>query len=144
MLFENGIAVHGPSATPRPASSTFVLIVEGLDPERGSRVRLLGGDGHRPTPARPITTNEWVDRLAPKAAAVVALGTCATYGGVPAMKNNPTGAIEVADYLGWDWKSSAGLPVGEHPGLWPSPTTRPRRCSTWRCTIGPGAGTGPR
>ena len=38
----------------------------------------------------PITTNEWIDRLAPKAAGVVAVGTCATYGGIPAMKNNPT------------------------------------------------------
>ena len=52
----------------------------------------------------------------PKAAAVVALGTCATYGGIPAMKNNPTGAMGLADYLGWDWKSSAGLPVVNIPG----------------------------
>ena len=32
------------------------------------------------------------------------------------MKNNPTGAMGVADYLGWDWKSSAGLPVVNIPG----------------------------
>jgi hypothetical protein len=72
--------------------------------------------GTDPSTGQPITTNEWVDRLAPKAAAVVALGTCATYGGIPAMKNNPTGAMGVADYLGWDWKSSAGLPVVNIPG----------------------------
>ena len=55
---------------------------------------------------QPITINEWIDRLAPKAAAVVAVGTCATYGGIPAMKNNPTGAMGVPDYLGWNWKST--------------------------------------
>ena len=89
----------------------------GLDPERGAQRRgPLGGDGDDPDTGQPITTNEWVDRLAPKAAAVVALGTCATYGGIPAMKNNPTGAMGLADYLGWDWKSSAGLPVVNIPG----------------------------
>ncbi len=72
--------------------------------------------GNDPETGQPITTNEWLDRLAPKAAAVVAVGTCATYGGIPAMKNNPTGAMGVPDYLGWDWKSSAGLPVVCIPG----------------------------
>ena len=110
-----------------------------------SRTRSSRGEGYWAAmgtdhdTGQPITTNEWVDRLAPKAAAVVALGTCATYGGIPAMKNNPTGAMGVADYLGWDWKSSAGLPGGEHPGLSrPSPTTRRSPCSTWPC-ISPGA-----
>ena len=46
----------------------------------------------------------------------MAVGTCATYGGIPAMKNNPTGAMGVPDYLGWNWKSKAGLPVVCIPG----------------------------
>ena len=69
-----------------------------------------------PDTGQPITTNDWVDRLANKAAAVVAIGTCATYGGIPAMKNNPTGAMGLPDYLGWNWKSKAGLPVVCIPG----------------------------
>ena len=95
----------------------FVLIVEGSIPNEK-----INGEGHwagmgvNPENGQPITTNEWLDRLAPKAAAVVAIGTCATYGGIPAMKNNPTGAMGVPDYLGWDWKSSAGLPVVCLPG----------------------------
>ncbi len=95
----------------------FVLVVEGSIPNEE-----LTGEGHfsgmgdNPETGQPITTNEWVDRLAPKAAAVVAVGTCATYGGIPAMKNNPTGAMGLPDYLGWDWKSSAGLPVVCIPG----------------------------
>jgi hydrogenase small subunit len=47
---------------------------------------------------------------------VVAVGTCATYGGIPAMKNNPTGAMGLADYLGWNWKSKAGIPIVNIPG----------------------------
>ena len=95
----------------------FVLVIEGsLGNEE------INGDGHwtgfavNPENGQPITMNEWMDRLAPKAAAVVAVGTCATYGGIPAMKNNPTGAMGVPDYLGWNWKSKAGLPVVCIPG----------------------------
>jgi hydrogenase small subunit len=95
----------------------FVLIVEGSVGNED-----INGEGHwtgfgvNPSNGQPITLNEWIDRLAPKAAAVVAVGTCATYGGIPAMKNNPTGAMGVADYLGWTWRSKAGLPVINIPG----------------------------
>jgi hydrogenase small subunit len=95
----------------------FVLILEGSVPNED-----INGEGHwagmgvNPETGQPITTNEWIDRLAPKAAAVVALGTCATYGGIPAMKNNATGAMGLPDYLGWNWKSKAGLPIVCIPG----------------------------
>src|SRR3954447_13405873 len=36
--------------------------------------------------------------------------------GIPAMKNNPTGAMGLRDYLGWDWVSGRGLPVVNLPG----------------------------
>ena len=95
----------------------FVLVIEGsLGNEQ------INGEGHwtgfgvNPANGQPITVNEWIDRLAPKAAAVVAVGTCATYGGIPAMKNNPTGAMGVPDYLGWKWRSKANLPVICIPG----------------------------
>jgi hydrogenase small subunit len=95
----------------------FVLLVEGSIPNEK-----INGDGYwaalgeDPVTGQPITTNEWVDRLAPKAAAVVAVGTCATYGGIPAMKNNPTGAMGLPDYLGWNWKSKLGIPIVCIPG----------------------------
>ncbi|MEP7145565.1 MAG: hydrogenase expression protein HypE [bacterium] len=97
----------------------FVLILEGSVPneeaikDTGGYWAAMGTRGHN---GQPITTNEWIDRLAPKAAAVVAVGTCATYGGIPAMKNNPTGAMGLPDYLGWKWKSKAGLPIVCIPG----------------------------
>lgn len=95
----------------------FVLLVEGSIPNEE-----INGEGHwaamgqDPVTGQPITTNDWVDRLANKAAAVVAVGTCATYGGIPAMKNNPTGAMGLPDYLGWNWKSKIGAPIVCIPG----------------------------
>ena len=95
----------------------FVLVVEGSIPNEA-----LAGDGYwsgfgnNPLTGQPVTTSEWLDRLAPKATAILAVGTCATYGGIHAMAGNPTGAMGVPDYLGWDWKSKAGLPIVCVPG----------------------------
>src|ERR1700735_3713697 len=49
---------------------------------------------------QPITTCEWIDRLAPQATAVIGAGTCATYGGIHAMEGNTPGCVGSADYLG--------------------------------------------
>jgi hydrogenase small subunit len=95
----------------------FVLVLEGSVPnERIKKEGYWAAMGTDPDTAQPITTNEWIDRLAPKALAVIACGTCATYGGIHAMEGNPTGAMGLADYLGWGWKSKAGLPIVNVPG----------------------------
>ncbi len=95
----------------------FVLVVEGSIPNEKIKAEgywaAMGNDG---ITNQPITTCEWIDRLAPKATAVVAIGTCATYGGIHAMAGNPTGCMGLADYLGWDFKSKAGLPIVNVPG----------------------------
>jgi len=95
----------------------FVLVVEGSIPNE--RIKSEGywaamGTDHKT--GQPITTCEWIDRLAPKAVAVMAIGTCATYGGIHAMAGNPTGCMGLADYLGWDWRSVLGLPIVNVPG----------------------------
>jgi hydrogenase small subunit len=95
----------------------FVLVVEGSIPnEKIKKEGYWAALGTDSKTNQPITTNEWIDRLAPKALAVVACGTCATYGGIHAMQGNATGAMGLADYLGWDWKSKAGLPIVNVPG----------------------------
>ncbi|MGH2534870.1 MAG: hydrogenase expression protein HypE [Thermomicrobiales bacterium] len=102
----------------------FVLVVEGSIPNESiNKDGYWSGFGNRSRDAgkttfdaQPMTTNEWIDRLAPKAWAVLAVGTCATYGGIHAMAGNPTGAMGVPDYLGWGWKSKAGLPIVCVPG----------------------------
>ena len=95
----------------------FVLVVEGSIPNEAIKDEgYWCGFGNNPATGQPMTTNEWLDRLAPKATAILAVGTCATYGGIHAMAGNPTGAMGVPDYLGWDWRSKAGLPIVCVPG----------------------------
>lgn len=95
----------------------FVLVLEGSVPNEQ-----INGDGHwsglgvDPDTGQPIPTTTWIDRLAPRAASILALGTCAAYGGVPAMRGNPTGAMGLRDYLGRDWTSRLGVPIVNLPG----------------------------
>src|SRR6266550_8165162 len=72
----------------------FVLVVEGSIPNEQLNKDNGGyfcGFGNDPETGEVRTTNEWLDRLAGKATAVIAVGTCATYGGIHAMAGNPTG-----------------------------------------------------
>src|SRR5579884_2065248 len=77
------------------------------------------GLGEDPNTGRQITSLEWLDRLAPGAAAIVAVGTCATWGGIPGAKGNVTNSMGVMDYLGRDYRSSFGVPVVNVPGCSP-------------------------
>ncbi|GAB3330635.1 hydrogenase expression protein HypE [Micromonospora halotolerans] len=95
----------------------FILVIEGSVPNEN-----INGDGYWTSfgndenTGEPLTLNWWIDQLAPKAWAVVAAGTCATYGGIHAMAGNPTGCMGLADYLGWDFRSQGGLPIVNVPG----------------------------
>jgi hydrogenase small subunit len=95
----------------------FLLVVEGSIPNEKNKSEgywaALGADA---TTGQPILTCDWIDRLAPKAWAVVAAGTCAAYGGIHAMEGNPTGCTGLPDYLGRQWRSKAGLPIVCVPG----------------------------
>jgi hydrogenase small subunit len=99
------------------ALGPFILVVEGSIPnEKINGEGYWTSMGNDPVTGEPITVNEWIDRLAPKAWAVVAAGTCATYGGIHAMAGNPTGSMGLADYLGEDFRSAGGLPIVNVPG----------------------------
>jgi hydrogenase small subunit len=69
--------------------------------------------------SRPHTTAEWARLLTPGAAATIAIGTCATWGGIPSAEGNPTGAMSLMDFLGRDYRSAFGLPVINIPGCAP-------------------------
>ncbi len=68
---------------------------------------------------QPVRMVDWLDRLAPDAAATIAIGTCATWGGIPSAEGNPTDAMGTMDYLGRDYRSVLGLPVINVPGCSP-------------------------
>jgi hydrogenase small subunit len=117
LAYENGKAFLEPfHRAARGELGPYVLVVEGAIPNEavsgeGSWAALgMDADG------QPIPTCTWIDKLAGGALAVVAIGTCATYGGIPAMAGNPTGAMGLPDYLGWDFRSTAGIPIVCVPG----------------------------
>jgi len=68
---------------------------------------------------RAVSTTEWIARLAKNSAAMVAIGTCATWGGVPSAAGNPTGAMSLMDFLGKDYRSTLGVPIVNIPGCPP-------------------------
>jgi quinone-reactive Ni/Fe-hydrogenase small subunit len=70
----------------------YLLVVEGAIP--------MGMDGYYGTiGAKAETFYDHLMRLSKDAAAVVAVGTCATYGGVPAAAPNPTDAVGVMNIV---------------------------------------------
>jgi hydrogenase small subunit len=95
----------------------FVLVLEGsVANEETSGTGTWAALGIDPQSGQPIATTTWIDRLAARADAVLALGTCAAYGGIPAMRGNPTGAMGLRDHLGAEWRSRKGLPIVNLPG----------------------------
>ncbi|WP_419194850.1 hydrogenase small subunit [Novipirellula herctigrandis] len=81
----------------------FLLVVEGSIPLGMPEACMSGG--------RPIS--ELIAKAAGRAKAVVAVGTCSSFGGIPAAENNPTGAVSVRDFLD---SESIGKPLINLPG----------------------------
>ncbi|MFO1283762.1 MAG: hydrogenase small subunit [Burkholderiales bacterium] len=82
----------------------YVLVVEGAIPTRDNGIYCKVG-GH--------TAIELTKECAADAAAVIAIGSCASWGGMPSTDPNPTGASSVAQVL--------GKPVVTIPGCPPNP-----------------------
>ncbi|MBA3358041.1 MAG: hydrogenase expression protein HypE [Thermoleophilaceae bacterium] len=109
----------------------YVMVVEGSIPDdqtfehAGQYAGLgVGSDWPRSLPEsrapdQPLRASDWIWALAPGAAASIAIGTCATWGGIPAAAGNITGSMGLMDYLGADYRSSKGLPVVNVPGCAP-------------------------
>ncbi len=85
----------------------FILVVEGAIPtaDNGNFCKISGR-----------TAMDILAEIGPKAAAVIALGTCASFGGIQAASPNPTGAKGVQDLL-------SGVPILNLPGCPPNPVT---------------------
>lgn len=99
------------------------LCVEGAvlqGPNGSGRFHMLSGTG------RPV--RDWVRDLAARARTVVAVGSCAAYGGIATGEDDHTGATGLA-WTGWDrggalgldFRSASGLPVINVAGCAPHP-----------------------
>jgi len=86
-------------------SGKFVLVCEGAIPtkQQGNYVTLGGQPGI-----------DLLRRVASKAAAVIAIGSCASWGGVPSADPNPTGSTGVDQVI-------SGVPIVNVPGCPPNP-----------------------
>ena len=92
----------------------FLLVVEGaVSEEKEGRYCVIGEAGHEEFPL-----SSTLARLAPHAAAVLAVGTCAAYGGVSAAEGSVTGAMGVQDFFR---RKGIETPVVNIPGCPPHP-----------------------
>jgi ferredoxin hydrogenase small subunit len=99
------------------------LVMEGAvlrGPNGSGSFNMLSGTGR--------SMLHWIERLAPRAEMVVAVGSCAAFGGVPMAGHNPTDAsglqfqgVEPGGVLGASFRSRAGLPVINIAGCAPHP-----------------------
>jgi hydrogenase small subunit len=90
-------------------SGAFVLAVEGGVPTafEGRCCYVWNENG------RDMTALEVVNRLAPKAAAILCIGTCASFGGMSGASPNPTGIQSVSTLTGKATVNIPGCPA--HP-----------------------------
>src|SRR6202451_4545203 len=69
----------------------FVLVVEGSIPNEAIKKEgYWCGFGNNPETGQPMTTSEWLDRLAPKALVVLAAGDWRRLGGQPTLGGDDT------------------------------------------------------
>jgi hydrogenase small subunit len=105
----------------------YVVVLEGSVPDDQAfpseygYFSAMGAGGFDPLSEgdQPNRVTDWLWRLAPGAAAYVAIGTCATWGGIPAAAGNITGSMSLTDFLGKDYRSALGVPVVNIPGCSP-------------------------
>jgi len=107
----------------------YIVVLEGSIPddqvlEREGHFAAMGVGADLPQGAarggdQPLRTTDWVVALAPRAAATIAIGTCATWGGIPAAVGNITGSMGLMDFLGKEYRSASGVPVVNVPGCAP-------------------------
>ncbi|MGC9018903.1 MAG: hydrogenase small subunit [Candidatus Bipolaricaulaceae bacterium] len=93
---------------PEGEAENYLLVVEGAIPTAHPNFGRIG----------ELSMAERFSILVEKAAAVVALGTCAAYGGIPAASPNPTGAMGVKAFLA---QNGGNTPVINVPGCPPHP-----------------------
>lgn len=92
----------------------YIYAVEGAIPVAyDGKCCVIGEVGHR-----EITMTDATRELASNAAAVLAIGTCAAYGGIPAARGSETGALGVSAFLK---KNNIATPVINISGCPPHP-----------------------
>jgi hydrogenase small subunit len=88
----------------------FFLLMEGAIPTKDNGVYCTIGEEN----GKEVSVLEMVNRIGPKAKAIVAVGDCASFGGIPAGKPNPTGCKPISQIV-------SGVPIINIQGCPPHP-----------------------
>lgn len=101
------------------AMGPFVLVLEGAIPEERADTSGAYFKLGSTQEGRPLPLTWWIERMAPKAEAIIAMGSCATSGGLPHAEGSPIHVHGLGDFLGHGYVSRGGLPVVNIPGCAP-------------------------
>ncbi len=114
MAGQGNSAIAELERTQKEAKGSYVLVVEGSIPLGANGAYAMIGEQE----GEEITMFSWVKSLSRDALAVIAVGTCAAFGGIPAGAPNPTESVSVEKIL-----SSEGIntPLINVPGCPPHP-----------------------
>ena len=104
------MAVQAIEKTAKENPGKFYLVVEGAVPTAENGIYCTVGERD----GKPITALQWIQELSKQAAAVLSVGACSSFGGVPSAKPNPTGCKPVSEIV-------KDTPVINIPGCPPHP-----------------------
>jgi len=88
----------------------FILAIEGSIPIEAGNEYCTVGESY----GVPITATDWILNIAKNAKAVLSIGSCASWGGIPSAPPNPTGAVPVSHLV-------RDIPIINIPGCPPHP-----------------------
>lgn len=104
------MAIQAIQKTAAENKGKFYLVVEGAVPTKDNGIYCTIGE----IDGKPVTALEWITNLSKDAAAVLSVGTCSSFGGIPSANPNPTGCKPVSEIV-------KGTPVINIPGCPPHP-----------------------
>ena len=110
MAASGELAVSYMESIAEKAKGEFFLLMEGAIPTKDNGVYCCIGERD----GKELTMLEAVNEIGPKAKAIIAVGNCASFGGIPAAKPNPTGCKPISEIV-------KGVPIINVQGCPPHP-----------------------
>ncbi len=114
MAAAGDLAIKVMEDTAKKQKGEYVLVVDGAIPTADGGI--YGAVGERN--GKPVTMQQRVEELSKDALAVIAMGTCASFGGIPASPPNPTGCVSVQQFFA---AKKINKPLINVPGCPPHP-----------------------
>lgn len=114
MAGSGDIAIQALEDTAKEKKGGYVLVVDGAIPSGATAEYCVMGERD----GKPVTMEQRVEELARDAMAILAVGTCSSFGGIPASGSNPSNARPVRQVLE---EKGINKPLINIPGCPPHP-----------------------